>query len=99
MRVASPREGRIGRSAGAVTPVARGPRVHDQCPRASVLQVDHHTVKMHTRFLKDRKDNDFSKWHEAWMQADHDHDGKILVQEAARVFKVLRRGARARLRG
>jgi hypothetical protein len=53
-----------------------------------VLQVDHHTVKLHTAFIKDRKDDDFSKWHEAWLLADHDHDGKIPVQEAARVFKV-----------
>ncbi len=53
-----------------------------------VLQVDHHTVKLHTAFIKDRKDDDFSKWHEAWLLADHDHDGLIPVQEAARVFKV-----------
>lgn len=53
-----------------------------------MLQVDHHTVKLHTAFIRDRKDDDFSKWNEAWLLADHDHDGKIPVQEAARVFKV-----------
>jgi len=55
------------------------------CDAAS--KVDHHTVKMHTEFIKNRGDGDFAKWREAWDIADLDKDGVILVQESARVFK------------
>eukprot|EP00281_Chroomonas_sp_CCMP1168_P026498 CAMPEP_0206227070 /NCGR_PEP_ID=MMETSP0047_2-20121206/8429_1 /ASSEMBLY_ACC=CAM_ASM_000192 /TAXON_ID=195065 /ORGANISM="Chroomonas mesostigmatica_cf, Strain CCMP1168" /LENGTH=149 /DNA_ID=CAMNT_0053650201 /DNA_START=51 /DNA_END=500 /DNA_ORIENTATION=+ len=53
----------------------------------SASKVDHHTVKMHTAFIKARKDEDFSHWKEAFEKADSDKDGKIAVKEVGRVFK------------
>ena len=50
-------------------------------------QVDHHTVKMHTSFLQNREDGDFSFWEESFRLADTDRDGLIPVREAPRIFK------------
>ena len=54
----------------------------------SVSQVDHHTVKMHTAFIKNKGDGDFTEWRKAWTMADSDNDDLIPVQEAPRIFKV-----------
>lgn len=55
------------------------------CSAAS--KVDHHTVKMHTAFIKNRGDGDFTMWKEAFVTADNDKDGLIPVHEAPRIFK------------
>ena len=57
-------------------------------------QVDHHTVKMHTAFIKNRGEGDFSEWEKAFVAADHDKDGVIQVHEASRIFKVSHRFSR-----
>jgi len=54
----------------------------------SLSQVDHHTVKMHTAFIRNRGDGDFTEWRKAWALADSDNDDLIPVQEAPRIFKV-----------
>ena len=55
---------------------------------ALLSQVDHHKVKMHTAFIKNKGDGDFTEWRKAWTMADSDNDDLIPVQEAPRIFKV-----------
>jgi hypothetical protein len=40
-------------------------------------QVDHHTVKMHTAFIKARNTDNFDHWEDAWSVCDTDRDGMI----------------------
>jgi hypothetical protein len=50
---------------------------------------------MHTAFIKNRGEGDFSEWEKAFAAADHDKDGVIKVHEASRIFKVHLRFSRA----
>jgi len=43
---------------------------------------------MHTAFIRNRGDGDFTEWRKAWALADSDNDDLIPVQEAPRIFKV-----------
>jgi len=43
---------------------------------------------MHTAFIKNKGDGDFTEWRKAWTMADSDNDDLIPVQEAPRIFKV-----------
>lgn len=45
-------------------------------------------MKMHTSFIKNRSEGDFSEWEKAFLMADMDKDGLIPVHEASRIFKV-----------
>mmetsp|Transcript_2813 Transcript_2813/g.4579 ORF Transcript_2813/g.4579 Transcript_2813/m.4579 type:complete len:154 (+) Transcript_2813:45-506(+) len=50
-------------------------------------KVDHHTVKMHSSFIKNRNEQDFSDWEKAFQMADHNKDGLVPVKDAVKIFK------------
>ena len=41
------------------------------------VQVNHHTVRMHTAFIKARDSENFEHWEDAWKKCDIDKDGLV----------------------
>ncbi len=55
------------------------------------VQVNHHTVRMHTAFIKARDSDNFEHWEDSWKKCDVDKDGLVPlhVSLAFRVYAMV----------